>query len=178
MTSNVVSFGAKASSMHTLNKYQVNQNLSMNSLGNNMSKKSLSNIISSINSNSITSNLNSKNKVNTNTQATSHNQGSSSNAQLVPQQSISSSGTDGSKTDLRTLHLRFKSNELIYSPTNIGSHPQQNNQQQLHVGATSMGVTFDSQYQSTSTPYSYQVTSMNESKAKQICKKRATDAIW
>ena len=141
-----------------------------------MSKKSLTNITNSINS--VTGNLN-KNKVNanTNTQTAMHNQGSSSNAQLVPQQSISSSGTDESKTDLRNLHLRFKSNELIYSPTTIGSHQQQGNQQ-LHVGATSMGVTFDSQYQNTSTPYSYQVTSMNESKAKQICKKRATDVIW
>lgn len=66
--------------------------------------------------------------------------------QLVPQQSISSSGTDGSKTDLMNIKPR---NEVpVFSPEHCYN-----------------------------TPVSYQVTSMNESKAKQVCKKRPLDVI-
>jgi len=63
---------------------------------------------------------------------------------LVPQPSISSSGTDGSKTDLINLKV--------------------NSQQ----ATTSNSVTFDYMNLNTCSPYSHQVTSMNESKAKQV----------
>lgn len=66
--------------------------------------------------------------------------------QLVPQQSLSSSGTDGSKTDL--INLKPK-NDTVY----IQSGEQSN------------------------APLSHQVTSMNESKAKQVCKKRPFEVI-
>lgn len=91
---------------------------------------------------------------------------------LSTQQSLSSSGTDGSKTDLINLNLKFRSNEITTMSMSSSQHqPQQ---------TTSMGVTFDFAYSSSgsSTPYSHQVTSMNESKAKQVCKKRAIDVIW
>ena len=82
---------------------------------------------------------------------------STSHYQLIAQQSISSSGTDGSKTDL---NMKF-----IYSNSN---QPQ-----------SSVGVTFDFSNQNfNSIPLSYQVTSMNETKAKQISKKRPLDVIW
>ena len=67
------------------------------------------------------------------------------NYQLIPQHSVSSSGTDGSKTDLFNLKPRID-------------------------------LTLVSNDQSNS-PLSHQVTSMNESKAKQVCKKRPLEAI-
>ncbi len=72
---------------------------------------------------------------------------------LIPQQSISSSGTDGggSKTDLMNLRANYNFNNGISS----GLSAEQN----------------------TLTPFSHQVTSMNESKAKQVCKKRPLDVI-
>ena len=85
-------------------------------------------------------------------------------AQLVPQQSVSSSGTDGSKTDLNNgKYNKGQDNRLSFLP--LGS----------------VAVTFDLNNNSTqphSTPLSHQVTSINESKAKQVCKKRAHDVIW
>jgi phosphatidylinositol phospholipase C epsilon len=66
--------------------------------------------------------------------------------QLVPQQSISSSGTDGSKTDL--INIKPKNEAAVFSPEHCYN-----------------------------VPASYQVTSMNESKAKQVCKKRPLDVI-
>ena len=84
----------------------------------------------------------------------------SSHAQLVPQQSVSSSGTDGSKTDL---NARFKSQDI-----RVNSQPQ-----------STVGITFESNNnQPHYTPLSHQVTSINESKAKQVCKKRPHDVIW
>lgn len=68
--------------------------------------------------------------------------------QLVPQQSISSSGTDGSKTDLMNIKPR---NETV--------------------------AVFSTSEHSNNAPLSYQVTSMNESKAKQVCKRRPLDVI-
>ncbi len=71
---------------------------------------------------------------------------------VVAQQSVSSSGTDGgSKTDLmNTKVIKTTENNLL---VNLPSEPQNQS------------------------PYSHQVTSMNESKAKQVCKKRPLDVI-
>ena len=66
--------------------------------------------------------------------------------QLLPQYSISSSGTDGSRPDLLNLKPRIDLSLI-------------NNDQ-------------------SNSPLSHQVTSMNESKAKQVCKKRPLEAIW
>ncbi len=66
--------------------------------------------------------------------------------QIVTQQSVSSSGTDGSKSDLMNLKPK---NDL----PSIQSSEQSNS------------------------PFSHQVTSMNESKAKQVCKKRPLEVI-
>ena len=89
--------------------------------------------------------------------------GGMNQAQLLPQQSVSSSsGTDGSKTDL--MNLKFSHGFTATTTTTTI--------QQQHSG-----VTMDFAGQLASTPCSHQVTSMNESKAKQVCKKRAHDVI-
>lgn len=89
--------------------------------------------------------------------------------QLITQQSVSSSGTDGSKTDLNNIKLRYNDSCLFNN----------NSYQQQSVLQSSVGVTFDFSNQNTnSIPFSYQVTSMNETKAKQISKKRPMDVIW
>ena len=86
--------------------------------------------------------------------------------QLVTQPSISSSGTDGSKTDLNVKQqLRYNDSYMFQS--NVQNQTLQ----------SSVGVTFDFTNQN-SVPYSYQVSSMNETKAKQISKKRPIDVIW
>jgi hypothetical protein len=93
---------------------------------------------------------------------------------LITQQSLSSSGTDGSKTDLNTgnnnnNNNNNSSNRLQFTLSNNNS---QNNSTLMHSNL------FDIQQMSNFTPYSYQITSMNESKAKQLCKKRPYDVIW
>lgn len=91
----------------------------------------------------------------------------SSEHQLITQPSISSSGTDGSKTDLNAKqHMRYNES-YIFQQGNVQNQPLQ----------SSVGVTFDFTNQN-SVPYSYQVSSMNETKAKQISKKRPIDVIW
>ncbi len=71
---------------------------------------------------------------------------------IVAQQSISSSGTDGgSKTDLMTNKVNKPNDNQLY--INLSSEPVNQS------------------------PFSHQVTSMNESKAKQVCKKRPVDVI-
>jgi hypothetical protein len=84
---------------------------------------------------------------------------------LVTQPSINSSGTDGSKTDLIAAHNVKKSDAMISTSSN---------QQQGNTNISSQ-LGFD--YASTAVPYSHQITSMNESKAKQLCKKRPVDSI-
>lgn len=86
-------------------------------------------------------------------------------SKLVPQQSISSSGTDGSKTDLNNLNKSgIQLPPVGFSQTTAATAVPINNE--LHHFSISYSV-----------PYSYQVISMNESKAKQMCKKRAPDVI-
>jgi len=89
-------------------------------------------------------NLNKRKQINDPTTTTP-----SSSFQLTAQPSISSSGTDESKTDLNNT---LKQQMLLNQPNNNLDH-------QFNV------------------PFSYQVTSMNETKAKQICKKRPCDTI-
>lgn len=78
-----------------------------------------------------------------------------SNNQLINQLSVSSS--DGSKTDVNQFKLRMSNLE------NAPNGGQQQQQQQQGENAL--------------VPYSHQITSLNESKAKQLCKKRPTDVI-
>lgn len=78
--------------------------------------------------------------------------GTNNQAQLVAQPSISSSGTDGSKSDLRGLNLRLS--------TMLS--------QQQHHSMQQSSITFEFMNQNICAPYSHQVTSMNESKAKQV----------
>ena len=79
-----------------------------------------------------------------------------SNTQLIQQQSVSSSGTEGSKSDLNNIKI-----QNIMQPN------------------TSKNQLLDHQNQTNNQPpFSHQITSMNESKAKQICKKRSCDVIW
>ncbi len=84
-------------------------------------------------------------KQSSNTIANINKSRSNVNYQLIPQHSVSSSGTDGSRPDLFNLKPRID-------------------------------LTLVSNEQSNS-PLSHQVTSMNESKAKQVCKKRPLEAI-
>lgn len=183
-------------------KHQVstNQHYTLSSSNNNMSKKSLNNLINNINNNMTNVNPVNKAKPNFSPLVNSSsppapqllsNQGSNTHDyKLMPQPSISSSGTDGSKTDLRNTGGKTKNDNISQQHVNStylsASHPSQYfntystsaNYGQYNLGTLSMGVTLDSQYQYSLTPLSYQVTSLNESKAKQICKKRPIDVMW
>jgi hypothetical protein len=187
-------------------KHQIssNQHYSLNTSANNMSKKSLTNLITNINNNMTNMNQVNKPKINATSLAASSppfgstNQNPSNHAynniqehKLIPQPSISSSGTDGSKTDLRNTSGKLKHdtaqpqqhlNSTYLSASHpsqyFGTYPTSGYAGQYNLGTLSMGVTLDSQYQYSFTPLSYQVTSLNESKAKQICKKRPVDVMW
>ena len=85
-------------------------------------------------------------------------------AQLVPQHSISSSGTDGSKTDLTNQMNQIKgrnSDSAVIAPLTVHSH-------QLLL-LSSVVPSHDH--------HSHQVISMNESKVKHLCKKKPTEVI-
>jgi hypothetical protein len=88
---------------------------------------------------------------------------SSSQAQLAPQISVASStGTDGSKSELcRPLIMAHQQQQL----------QQQHQYQLLQQQPNSSNL-------ANTIPYSYQVISLNESKAKGECKKRPMDVIW
>jgi len=178
-------------------KHQIssNQHYSINTSANNMSKKSLTNLITNINNNMTNMSQVNKPKINTTSLATSsppnQNPSNIQEHKLIPQPSISSSGTDGSKTDLRNTSGKLKNdttqpqhhlNSTYLSASHpsqyFGTYPTSGYAGQYNLGTLSMGVTLDSQYQYSFTPLSYQVTSLNESKAKQICKKRPVDVMW
>ncbi|CAF0890793.1 unnamed protein product [Brachionus calyciflorus] len=115
----------------------------------------------SIVNNNQNSNYNSKKSLNNlNIMIQSNNSSSTSRHnqnQLVTQQSLSSgSGTDGSKYDLSVKYKLSSFTESNYQLQN------QHIQQQLGHNET---------------PLSYQITSLNESKAKQLCKKRPLDVV-
>lgn len=88
--------------------------------------------------------------------------------QLITQQSLSSSGTDGSKFD-----LNIKNKSLTESSSQI-----QTNKFLNHYSYLVPSQINENQYQSNNMPFSYQIISLNESKAKQLCKKRPIDVIW
>jgi hypothetical protein len=91
---------------------------------------------------------------------------SNSNAQLVPQLSLASStGTDGSKSEL-------------YNRPLIVAHQQQQQQQQHQLQLQQQHGLSSNTATNSIPPYSYQVVSLNESKAKGECKKRPLDVIW
>lgn len=90
---------------------------------------------------------------------------------LITEESLSSSGTDGSKYDLNIKHKIFTERcSQIQSGQFYPSIFQNGNYLKSHIS--------ENQYQSNNIPYSYQIISLNESKAKQLCKKRAMDVIW
>lgn len=92
--------------------------------------------------------------------------------QLVPQPSISSSGTDGSKTDL--MNINTNSTKLARQLPDISFTLSTNDA--LFVNQSNSIVSY-TVCTSGTTPSSYQIMSINESKAKQICKKRPIDMI-
>ncbi len=79
-----------------------------------------------------------------------------SNFQLIQQQSVSSSGTEGSKSDLNNTKIHNIMQPNVSKNQLLDHQNLANNQ----------------------SPFSHQITSMNESKAKQTCKKRPFDVIW
>lgn len=90
---------------------------------------------------------------------------------LITEQSLSSSGTDGSKYDLNTQHKNFTESSSQIQPSQFYQSVFANgNFLKSHIS--------ENQYQSNYSPFSYQIVSLNESKAKQLCKKRAIDVIW
>ncbi|RNA08823.1 1-phosphatidylinositol 4-5-bisphosphate phosphodiesterase epsilon-1-like, partial [Brachionus plicatilis] len=109
------------------------------------------------------SNNNSKKSLNNlNNSRIFHNQN-----QLVTQPSLSSSGTDGSKYD-----IKYK------SFTESSSQIQHNQLSHIQNSTFLTSQVSENQNQSNGSPCSYQIVSLNESKAKQLCKKRPIDVIW
>ncbi len=110
----------------------------------------------------IPSNLESRNSMAKTKASNTSNELAFASYQLPQQQSISSSGTDGSKSDLAHYGSPKSKEASLPKPphlTSIGQNLELNTGCQL-------------------SPSSHQITSMNESKAKQICKKRPIDVIW
>ncbi len=136
-------------------------NTSKPNVANQISSNTKKSLIINIGSNLTNRDLNNNNTNNGNANALGNANKQANKKALVTQPSISSSGTDGSKTDLIAQSIK----KLDYASNNNQHQGVSSNNQAGFEGTPAV------------VPYSHQITSINESKAKQLCKKRPTDCI-